>query len=102
MKRLVAKVKVEKPIYEMFNFRKHMDSFINGKVILNCRTKESAVKLLNALNRLGVTWYGGGSLIENHWENCEEEMCYHLDDGTVSFSGIEYCEEHNYTIVVFE
>lgn len=67
---------------------------------IHCDTEEKANKLLNAFDKLGKKWCGGGSYISyNNYENYKDRTCYSNNGG---YSSYEWHEKNDYIIYEFD
>lgn len=99
----ITKVSIKGDINKMeqFNLEKHWNDFLNGKLVVNCKTEELANEFLEYCHLQGITWCTGKYLIShNNWDNYNEETCY-INDCGFSFSNVDYYKSNNYTIVEF-
>lgn len=75
-----------------FESEKHM--------AVHCDTEEKANKLLNAFDKLGKKWSGGGSYISyNNYENYKDRTCYANNGG---YSPYEWYEKNDSIIYEFD
>lgn len=92
--------KIEREIYSA---ESHLKKFIKGKIAFNCRSEESAKKLLESLDILGVVWVDGRALkLGLQYDSYKEETCYDYENGKLTFADVEYYENEGYKVVIFE
>lgn len=64
------------------------DEFVNGKLVVNCKTENDANIFLAYLYGKGLTWANGDSLLKrNYYHEYEGKICY----ARVHLEGVAYC-----------
>lgn len=70
------------------------------KLGIHCDTKEKAIELLKAFNKMGKKWRSGDSYLElDCWSSYHKNICYNNNNG---YSCINWCKENDYKIYEFE
>jgi len=79
------------------NLEKDWDSFVKGKICINCYTEELAVEFLNFCKGKGMKWRNGDDLNkDSEWYQYEKETCYFCDDQYISFGEFTECRRFLY------
>lgn len=70
------------------------------KLVIHCNTKEKAIKLLKAFDKIGKTWETGLSYLKmNYWYEYEKDTCYSNKN---LYEGINYYKSSQIKIYEFE
>jgi hypothetical protein len=84
---------------EIFNEKKHWNSFILNKIVINCRTEEDANNLLKYLKVKDISFRDSHG---NNWGMYEKDTCYACMDGRLFYSPVDYYLHNNYQVVYGE
>ena len=94
--------RLEKVLDNRYEFVRNFnwDSFANGNIAVNCKTKESARNFMMECRRHNIYWFGGTDPIEKYrlWNNFGSNTAYVVSKGGLAYSNIEYYEDMGKTI----
>lgn len=81
------------------------NEFIEGKAVVNCKTKDEAEKFLKICEGKNIRWVGEGLATDhNNWDTYKESTCYinsHKDFRGIQFSPRKFYEDNNSKIVTY-
>ena len=73
--------------------------------VVQCKTRDEAIELLQILKGFNHTWSNGESLNPTFtkWIDHKEETCYNVSDLRIQYSSISYYRMHTrYTILTLQ
>lgn len=80
-----------------------LKDFLDGRIVVNCKTEKEANKLLDYLHKKNIVWTDGKDLKDtNEFHDYLQNTCYRLFSfNTVAYSDCNYYKKEGYKIYQF-
>jgi len=91
---------------EYFNIEEDIEDFLNGKITVNCKTKDDVIEFLDFLkSKYLIKWSNSCKLSAiTYLEEYGNEIAYKIKKGKLYYSCISngWYEENNYKVLVYK